>query len=75
MPRRIEITEASGVREGAYFFAHGDILTVDGTRLTADTAQRFINLGWAKDFETGEQGTRVPGVARINPDDLSQISR
>lgn len=38
----------------------------------SEDAQRYIDRGWAKDPETGEQGERVPGAnGKVVPDSVT----
>ena len=53
--RKIEFTET--VRLGTTTYVDGDRKS-----FPADEAQQYIDLGWAKDPETGEQGERKPGA-------------
>lgn len=63
--RLIEFTELCGIGDRAYH---------PGTRDTFPDAeaQQYIDLGWAKDPETGEQGTRKPGAQALAVDPLHQ---
>jgi len=48
---------------GTKDYHQGDIVSVEDS-----VASRWIELGWAKDVETGEMGTRVPGAnGPVNP--------
>lgn len=64
--RRVEITEAV-LRDGQRVHTEGDVVSVDD-----DKAQQWIDWGWARDPETGEQGERKPGVQRVKPRSVSQ---
>ena len=64
--RRIEITEEL-LRDGTQVYRQGDIVSVDPVK-----AQQWLDLGWARDPETGETGERKPGAAPITPDSLQQ---
>lgn len=61
--KRVEVTEAGGIKDHPYYPAEGDIITVPEVY-----ADRWIACGWAKDAVTGEQGERIPGARKINPD-------
>lgn len=64
--RRIEFTET--VRLGATTYEAGD-----RKAFPPDEAQQYIDLGWAKDPETGEQGERKPGSnGPLKADKVSQ---
>jgi|AntRauTorckE5430_2_1112549.scaffolds.fasta_scaffold94160_2 hypothetical protein len=56
--KRIEVTETPYFMEGAIKRYEGDIFT-------SELGQYYIDLGWAKDAETGETGERVIGVSKI----------
>ena len=63
--RRIEITEERLLDGHNEYFA-GDIKSFPKAK-----ADRWIDLGWAKDVETGEQGERKPGAAPVEPDKVT----
>jgi hypothetical protein len=63
--RRIEITEER-LLDGAIEYFAGDIKS-----FPAEKANRWVELGWAKDVETGEQGERTPGAnGLVKPDTI-----
>jgi len=64
--RRVEITEEK-LRVGRETYYAGDIKS-----FPKEQADEFVERGWARDVETGEQGDRVPGAAPIKPDTVSQ---
>ncbi len=57
--------ETGGFMDGAIKRSFGDIFT-------AENGQYFIDLGWAKCVETGDQGVRVEGVSKIQPANVVQ---
>lgn len=61
--RKIEFTEL--VKLKGQVWEEGDIKSFPKAE-----ADQYINLGWAKCCETGEQGDRVPGTAKIQVDDV-----
>lgn len=62
--RRIEFTET--VKLGTETYEEGDRKS-----FPVEEASRYINLGWAKDPDTGEQGERKPGSnGPIVPDNV-----
>lgn len=64
--RKIEFTET--VRIGRETFSEGDRKS-----FPPEEAQQYIDLAWAKDPETGEQGERKPGAnGPIVPDSVKQ---
>jgi len=60
--RRVEITEEK-LRVGRETYYAGDVKSFPKAQ-----ADEFVELGWARDVETGEQGDRKPGAAPIKPD-------
>lgn len=66
--RKLEITEDKLLLDGVTYYA-GDIKS-----FPADEADQYIELGWAKCVETGEQGERKPGAATIKPHAIVQKS-
>jgi len=62
--RRVQVTEET-IKEPGYPepFYEGDVST-----LPKAIADKWIGLGWAKDFDTGEQGERIPGSRIVNGD-------
>jgi len=60
MIKRIECLEKP-------YFLDGSIKRYEGDIFTSEIGQYYIDLGWAKDVETGEVGTRVVGVSKIKP--------
>ena len=62
--RKIEITE-DVLKLGTQTYYAGDIKSFPKAE-----ADEYIRLGWAKCVETGEQGERVPGSAKISVDDV-----
>ena len=69
MGRQVEITEPTGIREGAVKYELGDIVT-----MPEEVANKWVHFGWAKCVQTGEQGTRKPGAHKLNVDDFKQGS-
>ncbi|MCP4984584.1 MAG: hypothetical protein GY928_00570 [Colwellia sp.] len=65
MSLRIEVIEPEGFKVGATHHNCGDIFT-------SNQGQLYVNLGWAKNCETGESGERIAGVSKINPDNIIQ---
>jgi len=51
---------------------HEEYEAGDSRGFPEDEAQRYIDLGWAKDPETGEQGELVPGAVALNVADTAQ---
>jgi len=64
---RIEITEPGGIKDGREQRGEGDIITVDDAK-----GQQWVDLGWARNVDTGEQGERKPGAQRIDPAPIVQ---
>jgi hypothetical protein len=63
---RVEFTET--VKIGTQTYEAGDCLSFPD-----DEAQRYVDLGWAKNPETGEQGERKPGAnGPVVPNTVSQ---
>lgn len=61
--RKIEITEEGGIKDQGLHREQGDTYWE-----LEDKAARFIELGWAKCVDTGEQGERKPGAnGKITP--------
>lgn len=57
---KIEVVEAAGFMDGLIKREFGDIFSTE-------QGQYFVDLGWAKNVETGEVGDRVEGVSKIKP--------
>jgi len=66
--RRIEITEDE-LKLGMQTYYAGDVKSFPKAE-----ADRYIELGWAKCVETGEQGERKPGSERLAIDDVKTIT-
>lgn len=66
--RRIEITEEV-LKDGYETYYAGDIKSFPKAK-----ADQWVELGWAKDVETGEQGDRKPGAAPIKPDTVTSVA-
>lgn len=64
--RKTEITEEL-LNDGPDTYRKGDQKSFDD-----DKAQQWIDIGWAKDPETGEQGERKPGAQAIAPHNVKQ---
>lgn len=64
--RKVEITE-DVLNDGTETYRRGDVKTLDD-----DKAAQWIGYGWAKDYETGEQGERKPGAQPIKIHDVNQ---
>lgn len=64
--RKIEITEAL-LRDGATVYNKGDVVSIEDNK-----AQQWIDLGWALDPKTKEQGKRIPGARPIKPNSIKQ---
>lgn len=56
--RQIEFTEAVRIHDGQH-------MAGDRKSYPADEAGEYIRLGWARDPETGEEGTRKPGAQAL----------
>jgi len=67
--KKIEWTEPGGVKLGKTTKLQG---TTDF--VTPDEYEMYVNkLAWAKDAETGEQGTRTPGAVMLDVDNIEQV--
>ncbi len=64
--RRVEITEKV-LKVGRMEFHEGDTYSFDD-----EVAQQFIDLGWVKCCETGEQGERKPGSHKLEVGSIRQ---
>lgn len=64
--RRIEITEER-MMDGAEEYLKNDIVTIDKAK-----ADQWIEYGWAKCAQTGEQGKRKPGARAVTPANVHQ---
>jgi len=63
--KKFEVIEPNGFKHGGEVFEFGDVRShIDG--------EYFINLGWAKDAETGESGERIEGVSKVQPASVVQ---
>ena len=62
--RKLEITEPGGFMHGRDRYVQGEVRFVEEPMAT-----EFVRLGWAKDADTGEQGTRTPGAQSLHVDD------
>lgn len=56
--KRFEVTEDP-------YFLHGGEKFVKGDIRSHEDGQMFIDLGWAKDAETGVTGERVEGISKL----------
>lgn len=65
---KIEILEQPFILDGKEKRYFGDVLTLEKNK-----AQLWIDLGWAKDLETGESGKRVAGATKLNPDNTKAV--
>lgn len=61
--RKVEIVSPKLIIGTVTYYA-GDVKSFPKTE-----ADDYIYRGWAKDFETGEQGDRIPGAQRIKVND------
>lgn len=68
--RRIEVVEPGGFLDKGIKRNEGDVYSED-----PDQAQYYIDLGWAKCVETGEQGERVEGPNKIYPKSTIQVTK
>ena len=64
--RKIEITEEKLLLGSQTYYA-GDVKSFPKAE-----ADKYIELGWAKCCETGEQGERKPGAVALNIASVSQ---
>ena len=68
--KRIEWTEKGGVKIGIEVKSVGDIDRVSAAEFKAYVTE----LGWAKCCETGVQGERKPGSAKLDVQSVKQKS-
>lgn len=64
--RRVEVTEQV-LRDGTDIYHMGDVTSLDDEK-----AAQWIEFGWAKDAQSGEQGERKPGAQPIKVNSVSQ---
>lgn len=62
------------VIEDPYFDHGGERFMLDDIRSHKD-GQYFIDLGWAKDCETGKSGKRIEGPNKIKVDNIKSGSK
>lgn len=62
MAIKLEVMESPFFMDGPVKRFVGDIYTEENEK----QAQAYIDLGWCKNVETGEQGERKPGVAKLD---------
>ena len=66
MAIRVEVMEDPFFMDGATKRILGDIYTEENDA----KAQMYINAGWLKNADTGEQGDRIEGVSKMDVDDV-----
>lgn len=64
---KVEVLEETGITEAGVKFKKGSVVVCDEPHEIA-MGNRWVNLGWAKNVETGEVGERKEGVNTITPD-------
>ena len=62
---KVEVIEKDG-------FLDGQIRRIFGDVFTHENGQHFVDLGWCKDFETGESGERIEGPSKLKVDNVVQ---
>jgi len=65
--RRIEIVEEVCHLHDGQVYHKGDVHS-----FPTEWSDEYIRLGWAKDHETGETGTREPGAQALHIDNVVQ---
>ena len=63
---RVEVLEKDGFMDGRVKRECGDIFS---TEMGAE----YVRLGWCKNVETGEAGTRIAGVQKLNVDNIESL--
>ena len=63
---RVEVLEKNGFMDGRVKRENGDIFS---TEMGAE----YVRLGWCKNVETGETGTRIAGVQKLNVDNIASL--
>jgi hypothetical protein len=63
---RVEVLEKNGFMDGRVKRENGDIFS---TEMGAE----YVRLGWCKNVNTGETGTRVEGVQKLKVDNISTL--
>lgn len=62
---KVEVIEKDGFLDGSIRREFGDVFT-------HENGQHFVDLGWCKDFKTGESGERIEGASKLKPDSVKQ---
>ena len=63
---RVEVLEKDGFMDGRVKRENGDIFS-------SEMGAEYVRLGWCKDVKTGEAGTRIEGVQKLNVDNISSL--
>jgi len=68
---KIEIVEDGGIKAGVNHHLKGEVL-ISGDDDQAATYAGWVQVGWAKNLETGEQNDRAPGPNKLDVDSIRQ---
>jgi len=63
---RVEVTEIDGFMDGREKRENGDVFS-------SEMGAEYVRLGWCEDAVTGESGTRVEGVQRLNVENINSL--
>jgi hypothetical protein len=63
---RVEVLETNGFMDGRVKRENGDIFS-------SEMGAEYVRLGWCKNTVTGETGTRVEGVQKLNVDNVLSL--
>lgn len=62
---KVEVIEEGGFLDGPIRREFGDVFS-------HENGQHFVDLGWCKDFETGESGERIEGPSKLKVNNVNQ---
>ena len=63
---RVEVLEKDGFMDGRVKRECGDIFSTE-------MGGEYVRLGWCKNVATGETGTRIAGVQKLNVDSITSL--
>jgi len=68
---RVEIVEEDGIKVGKIHHLKGEVLVSDGIEQATQYSE-WVQVGWAKDLDTGQQGERKAGPNKIDVKSIRQ---